>query len=681
MIRRSIRLLALTAAAVVAAQASSPSPSASGVEPSGVQAGQPPPPAPPQAPQQPTFRARIDSVSVDVIVTDRQGRPVTDLTADDFEVREADRPQKIEAFKLVTIDDGPITPAQQRDVLSMSEQIRAAADESNRLFIIYLDDYHVRRGNSMRVREQLAEFVRQLTPRDLVAVLYPLTPVTAATFSRHHDGTASAVMNFDGRKYDYTPRNAFEERYQQYPPEAQERMRNDSVISSLESVCAYLATLRDGRKTVLFVSEGLSGTLPAGVSTTGTLGAVVPPGVQPSQSQMFFNQSDLLSRFRHVFTAAARANTSIYTLDPRGVASNEFDIADRVSYEMDRQILAEATDSLRVLADQTDGRAIVSRNDAMPALKQMVRDMSAYYLLGYTSSIAPRDGKFHTISVRVKRRDVDVRARKGYWAYTAEEVERASAPPKPGPPADVSSALDSLAQVVEPAGRRPYLVWLGAARGAAEKSAVTVAWEGVTAPGAGPEQVVDRLTVSAVSITGEAVFSGPASRDPQAPRPAGVVTFDAPAGTLRVRVIAENASGRRLETDELTFEVPDFTAIGPIIATPVVFRGRTARDLQQIRAAAAPVPTATRQFSRTERLLVRFAAYGPGGTAPKLSMRLLNRLGDSMAALPSPASLPSGTSESEIGLGALPPGDYLIEIAATSGGETTRTLLPIRITG
>ena len=55
--------------------------------------------------------------------------------------------------------------------------------------------------------------------------MYPLTPVTAITFSRNHEGTAQAIMNFEGRKYDYTPRNAYEERYQMQPPEILERMR------------------------------------------------------------------------------------------------------------------------------------------------------------------------------------------------------------------------------------------------------------------------------------------------------------------------------------------------------------------------------------------------------------------------------------------------------------------------
>jgi VWFA-related protein len=638
---------------------------------------QQPPPPPPQQ-QQPTFRVRVDSVSLDVIVTDRKGAPVSDLTADDFEIREDGKLQTIDAFKFIAIDGNDPGNLPQREILSLSEQSRAAADETNRLFVIFMDDYHVRRGNGLRVREQLAEFVSRLTPRDLVAVMYPLTPVTGLTFSRHHDGTAQALMNFEGRKYDYTPRNAFEERYQQYPPELQERMRNETVMATLESLCAYLSTLRDGRKTILYVSEGLIGTLPPGVNTQGTIGRALPPQLPTSDTQMFFNQSDLLSRMRHVFNAASRANASIYTLDPRGLASTEFDIADTVNPDLNRRLFTESTDMLRTLADQTDGRAIVARNDAVPALQQMVRDVSAYYLLGYTSTVAPRDGKFHPVDVRVKRRDVEVRARKGYWAYTAEEVERASAPPKPGPPAEISDALATLAAAIEPAGRRPFVVWMGAARGEAEKSAVTLAWE---APGGSGEDAVDRLAISVTHAQGETVFTGTAAKEAQAPSPAGQARFEAPPGLLRIRVTAENASGRRLDTDEMTFEVPDFTGTGAMISTPVVFRGRTARAIQLVRAAATPQPSASRQFSRTERLLLRFGAYGPSGVPPKVTLRLLNQLGESMAALPAPTQSQTGLFESEIGLGGLPPGDYLIEIVADAGGETARSLLGIRITG
>ncbi len=219
----------------------------------------------------------------------------------------------------------------------------------------------------------------------------------------------------------------------------------------------------------------------------------------------------------------------------------------------------------------------------------MVQDNSAYYLLGYTTTAAPRDGKFHEIQVRVKRRDVDVRARKGYWAYTAEDAERASAPSKPAAPRDVVAALDDLAGVVEPTGRSPVVLWLGATRGpdADGKAVVTFAWE--PSPGTpDPGEVVDRVNVTVNSIHGDLLFKGPVAKDPQAPRPGGTVTFQAPPGEVRARVIAENAKGMRLETAEATILVPDFSTPGPTITTPFVFRGRTARDLQVVRAATAP---------------------------------------------------------------------------------------------
>src|SRR5437899_5311381 len=97
-------------------------------------------------------------------------------------------------------------------------------------------------------------------------------------------------------------------------------------------------------------------------------------------------------------------------------------------------------DTLRELAEQTDGRAIVNRNDLMAGMKQITKDSSAYYLIGYNSSQAPSDGKFHEIKVRVKRPGVQVRARKGYWALTAEETTRALAPPKLAAPKQIGRA-------------------------------------------------------------------------------------------------------------------------------------------------------------------------------------------------------------------------------------------------
>ena len=140
------------------------------------------------------------------------------------------------------------------------------------------------------------------------------------------------------------------------------------------------------------------------------------------ETAAFFAQSDLYSQMRDVFTAANRNNAAIYSLDPRGLTPFEFGIDEAVGPNQDRRTLQMTQDTLRSLADETDGRAIVNRNDLLPGLAQIVRDSSFYYLLGYNSTQAPSDGKFHQITVRLKRRGLDVRARKGYWALTAEDI-------------------------------------------------------------------------------------------------------------------------------------------------------------------------------------------------------------------------------------------------------------------
>ncbi len=386
MSRRILAVLALAAAAAVY-------PAAQGQPTSAQQ-----PPSPQQPPQRPpVFRLGVDSVSVDVLVTDKQGRPVSDLTPEDFEVKEDGKLQSIETFKLVRAGEGAVGPTRAsatQNILSIQQMASETARDENRLFAIFLDDYHTRRINALRVRKQLATFVKQLQPHDLVALVHPLLPMSAVTFSRDHDGTAMALMHFEGRKYDYTPMNPYEERLVYQPPQVIERERNQSVMSALEGLCLYMGGLREGRKNIIFVSEGFSGTMPPGVFTKGSMSPAANPmfggtasGVDERMAQI--NTSDMQASLRYVFIAASRTNTAIYTLDPRGLAANEFSVEDRVDPSADRRVLNESIDTLYQLANETDGRPIVNRNDPMPALEQVLTDSSAYYLLG-TSRRRPR---------------------------------------------------------------------------------------------------------------------------------------------------------------------------------------------------------------------------------------------------------------------------------------------------
>lgn len=634
---------------------------------------------PAQTPQRPVFVTRIDSVTVDVIVTDKQGRPVTDLTPADFEIQENKKPQTIDAFKLIQIDDtDDVDPAKNREIRSLEDQAREAARDDVRVVVMFLDDYHTRLGNSMAIREKLARFVRDLNPRDLVAIMTPLMPTAAVTFSRNHDATARQIMAFQGRKYDYTPKHPAEEIYMYMQPEQIESLRNQIVTTALEGLCVYLGTLREGRKTIVYVSEGMLSGIPAGARTTGLVGVGTPTNQPPTgivgqmqaERALQSGQQQMLDYLREILAAANRSNTSIYTLDPRGLAASEFDISDKVSLADDRTALSDSLDTLHILATNTDGRAMVNSNDPLPALRQMVRDSSAYYLLGYTSTEAPRDGKFHPIKVTVKRRDVEVRARSGYWAYSDEDIARASAPAFTRPP-EVEKAFDAIA---EPAAGRVIRTWLAAGRREDGRSDVTVVWEALrTGPGAPA-----RVMVTASTPGGDLVHRGRVLRaaDPTG-RIAGQVTFAAPPGPLVLRLAAETDDGDTLDNDSREWVVPDFT--GPAsISTPRVYRARTARDIQTLKAGTTLLPVTSRTFARIERLLVRFEVYSPGPVAPRL--RLLNRNGEVMSEWPVTARADGG-SEAEVPLGGVPPGDYLLEVAASHDTGAATTLVAFRVTG
>lgn len=647
-----------------------------------------------QQPQPPVFRTGINFVRVDAIVTDSKGNPVTDLTQDDFEVLEDGQPQKVETFRLVDIPAVPPPDAEPpHEIRNEYDQEREAARPDVRLFVIMLDDYHVRRGSSMRVKAALIRFVEQdLSPLDLVAVMYPLTPLDAVQFTRNRQSIVDAINGFVGRKYDYTPRNQFEEQYAYYPAVTVERIRNQVSLSALKGLSTWLGGLREGRKAVILVSEGYTNTLPPQLSdpiaAMPGLGNPSQPGQEitgpRADSMRFFHSADMMTDLREVYDAANRANTAIYTLDPRGLAVFEYDINEGVASRTDRTALQDTLETLRVLADETDGRAIVNRNDLASGLKQVVRDSSAYYLLGYTSSAAPADGKFHEIKVRVKRPGLQVRARKGYWAYSAEDVARATAPAKPGPAPDVEAAL---ASVVSPPRGRLARSWVGAARGAGGKTFVTYVWEPEPPrPGdASGRSAPVKADLLATSRDGAIVFRGtvvaPAGQTAGI-RPPAAVTFDAAPGPLQLRVSFAAADGGIVDSERRDVDVPDFTRPEVMLATPELLRAFTPRQLRQIRADPHATPTSTREFSRRARLLMRFEVYGPGGAAPTVTARLLNREGQPMFDLtlqPPSATVPA--YQAEIPVASIPPGEYLLEAsAAGADGRSVRRLVGLKVT-
>jgi VWFA-related protein len=651
----------------------------------------PPPPTDAAGQQPPVIRSGINYVRVDVIVTDKSGNPVMDLTQNDFSLSEDGKAQTIDAFSVVnldrleTVESGP-----PRVIKSDFDEEREASRPDVRLFVILLDDYHVKRGNDISVRKPLTEFIQnQLAPADMVAIMYPLTPVTDLRFTRDRDSTVSAIEKFLGRKFDYTPRNMFEERYANYPAQVVERLRNQITMDALKGAAMKMGSLREGRKSIIFVSEGFTSMLPAALSdpvasmpgfrnpNRGNTGA---PIATPSQQLMA--DSDLLSDMQMVFRDVNRQNTSIYSVDPRGLAVFEYDINQAVGMQQDTISLRSTQDTLQVLAANTDGRAIINRNDLATGMKQIIRDSSGYYLLGYNSTQAPTDGKFHSIKVNVKRRGVDVRARKGYWAYTLDDVARANAPKKEEAPSAVMTALTGL---VAPSRDRAAHFWIGTARGEDGKTRVTFSWEPIAAvPGQRADDPPARVALTAIASDGRPVFRGRVPEEAAAPPAAGApkggsTTFEVPPGQLDLKMVVEGARGQVIDAVGRELTVPDFSTVTMSFGTPKVFRVRTIPELQALKGKPDAVPTADREFSRTDRLFVRVDAYAPGGVAPPVTARLLNRAGQSMSDLPVRQGT-NGQSELDLALSPLAAGEYLIELNAKSeAGSTAQELIAFRV--
>jgi VWFA-related protein len=658
---------------------------------------------PPERAPQPPIRTGINFVRVDVIVSDREGRPVLDLKPEEFSVSEDGKPQKIETFSVIKIDQASQADAPApMEIRSRFDEEREAARPDVRLFIILLDDYHVRRGNDMSVRKPLIDFIQnQLAPADMVAVMYPLTPVRDLTFTRNRDSLISAIEKFEGRRFNYLPRNEFEERYAYYPAATVERIRNQVVMDAIKGAAVKLGGMREGRKSIVLVSEGFTNNLPPQLNDP----VAAMPGlgntargrsdVAASDRAEFMNNVDMFSELQEIFVEANRNNTSIYAVDPRGLAAFEYDINQNVGLQVDRKHLDAALDTLRALADNTDGRAIINRNDLASGMKQIIRDSSGYYLIGYNSTQAPTDGKFHEIKVRVTRRGVDVRARKGYWAYTAEDAARANAPAKPEVPADISAALSTIA---EPVRGRPARFWLGTSRGENGRTKVTFAWEPVpAAPGEtrATDEAPARVSLTALAADGRPVFrgrvpeeisppaaagtDGAAGAAPQPAQSAGsIATFEAPPGNVQVRIVVEGGRGQVLDSVTRELTLPDFTSVEVSFSTPQVYRARTVRDIQNIRKSAAGVPTADRAFARTDRLFIRTSTYAPGNAVPAVTAQLLNRSGDKMADVPVQTPAPGG-ADVDLPLSNLAPGDYLLQLTAKTETGTARELVAFRV--
>lgn len=447
----------------------------------------------------------------------------------------------------------------------------------------------------------------------------PLTPSDALKFTRDRRELADKIAKLEGRYGIYTPaRSAAEDNMLERGDIL--RIRSEVTVSALQSAASYLGTIKEGRKSIVFVSEGING-----------LGM------------------DQLAMIRELTETANNNNTAIYTMDPSGLNDGTADV-------------------LRIIAASTGAEAFVNTNAPEKALHQVVKEASAFYLLGYASSRNPLDGKFHKIGVKVKRPGIDVHARRGYWAPegAAVELARKEVAAAGAVPADVTGALTVLTAARDD---RLFDVWAGAARGAGGQSTVTVAWSPRGAAGRGDPARPVSVTVKGAG--GDRTFD--------ARLDAGALSFPSPPGTVQLQVAVHDGAGNILDEDHRSFSVPDLSKADLAISTPVLLRARTVPAARALAEGTPATPFAGREFGRTDRVFVRFSVYGGSAPEAEVSARLTNKAGAALLELKVARMADAGSYQIELPLTSIARGDYLMAIAAAHGEERTRALVPVRV--
>src|SRR5207342_629953 len=198
-----------------------------------------------------------------------------------------------------------------------------------------------------------------------------------------------------------------------------------------------------------------------------------------------------------------------------------------------------------------------------------------------------------------------VRVCMGYWTASPDEAMRAAL---------IAKANEHKVVVpLEPAPHASTLIrpWFGMGRGEAGKTRVTFVWEPAAhVPGDRVRRTVSKLEFQARSADGTVLFrgpvapTGPAAVDEPAATPARAV-FDMPPGRLRLSMSIQDAASTVLDEDVREMSIRDLK--GEVaVGTPEILRARNAREFHAIDGQAAAVPVASREFSRTERLLIRF---------------------------------------------------------------------------
>jgi VWFA-related protein len=445
----------------------------------GAAAPQAPPPPQQPAPVAPVVRVTTSLVQVDAVVTDKDGRHVTDLTAADFEIFEDGRKQEITHCsyaalpKLATPPPAAPSPASATIPPPPPAPSRLRPERVRRTLALVVDDLGLSFRSTVELREALRKFVdRQMEPGDLVAIIRTRGGMGAlqqftsdkaqlhAAIDRVRFNAGLNRMGVDwappiGEGKNLIDANTGPRGSRGGAGSTVDGLRESMLIeATLHSITFVVAGLRElpGRKGVVVFSDGLrmfqdvtqrqmigaSGTRGRAGSGTRREAARITPGTDPRVTGALGQLIDF----------ANRSSVVLYTVDTRGVVTRGFTAADDLNtafgaYDLNsgdltgqlddrRRLALDSEAGLQYVAQETGGFLVRAQNDLSRAVERVLDDQRGYYLIGYSPDADSFKGRedrpqFHKIKISVKRSGLSVRSRKGFFG----RIDEGGASPQP----------------------------------------------------------------------------------------------------------------------------------------------------------------------------------------------------------------------------------------------------------